>query len=213
MQQRKQTEIRQKEIVMAARKLIVSHGSENVTVRRIADQIGVSEGAIYKHFKSKKAILFLLVDDMESILNADIDQKITGQIGTLEKLENILIGHISGIEQRKGVTFQVIAEIVSMGDRDLNKKISEAINKYVQRIEMILADGVKSGIIRPDIDLEAAARLYFGMTQGIVNIWALNRYQFSLTSQYKPLWDLFLKSVMPASNLPVSSLSGLKDSP
>jgi AcrR family transcriptional regulator len=202
MQQRKQTAVRQKEIVMAARKLIVTYGSENVTVRKIAHEIGVSEGAIYKHFKSKKAILFLLVDDMENILNADIDQKITGRIGTLEKLENIIIGHISGIEQRKGVTFQVIAEIVSLGDRDLNKKITEAINKYLRRIELILADGVKSGIIRPDINLESAARLYFGMTQGIVNIWALNRYQFSLTSQYKPLWELFLKSVMQPETLP-----------
>jgi AcrR family transcriptional regulator len=62
MQQRKQTEVRQKEIGMTARKLIVTLGSDNVTVRKIAHEIGVSEGAIYKHFENKKDMLFLLVD-------------------------------------------------------------------------------------------------------------------------------------------------------
>jgi hypothetical protein len=56
--------------------------------------------------------------------------------------------------------------------------------------------------MRPVIDLESAARLYFGMTQRVVNIWAFNRYQFSLTTHWKPLWELFLKSVMQPEEPP-----------
>ena len=33
------------------------------------------------------------------------------------------MGHISSIEQRKGITFQVIAEIISYGDKALNKEV------------------------------------------------------------------------------------------
>jgi len=53
MQKRKETAVRQKEIISAARKLIVKYGSEHVTVKRMANEIGVSEAAIYRHFKSK----------------------------------------------------------------------------------------------------------------------------------------------------------------
>lgn len=195
MQVRKDTLIRQKEIVSAARKLIVKYGSEHVTVRRIAKEIGVSEGAIYKHFKSKRDVLSFLVDDIENTLIGDIDNSYRGEIGSLEILERIVLEHISAIEQRKGVAFQVIAEIISLGDKKLNKKIYDVINKYTSRIKDILAEGVKDGVIRTDIDLGAASKMFFSMTQGLVNIWALSQYSFNLATEYRSSWSIFLNAV------------------
>jgi AcrR family transcriptional regulator len=195
MQIRKDTLVRQKEIVSAARKLIVKNGSEHVTVRRLAQEIGVSEGAIYKHFKSKREILSFLIDDIETTLIGDINNNVSDGINTLQILEKIVIDHVSAIEQRRGVTFQVIAEIISLGDRKLNKKISVVINKYLNRIKELLADGIKTGVIRPDIGLDAAAHLFFSMTQGLVSIWTLSQFNFNLVSEYKPVWKIFLKAV------------------
>jgi AcrR family transcriptional regulator len=195
MQKRKTTEVRQKEIVAAARKLIVKYGSEHITVKRMAKEIGVTEGTIYRHFKSKRDILSFLVDDIENTLMEDIDIKSTGEIGSVTLLEKIVADHISFIQQRKGVTFQVIAEIISLGDKKLNKKIYEVINKYIDGIRVIISEGIKAGVLRNDIDPTAAARLFFGMTQGIVNIWSLSQYSFDLQEQYKPLMDTFMKAV------------------
>ena len=196
MQTRKDTLVRQKEIVLAARKLIVKYGSENVTVRKIAKEIGVTEGAIYKHFKSKRDILSLLIDDIENTLISDIDVGCLREINELQVLETILIEHISAIEQRKGVTFQVIAEIISLGDKKLNNKVYLIIQKYIGSIKAILRKGTKAGVIRSDIDLDAAAQMFFSMTQGLVSIWALSHYNFDLVSEYKPAWQIYLKAVV-----------------
>ncbi len=195
MQIRKDTQLRQKEIIDAARKLIVKYGSENITVKKIAKEIGVTDGALYRHFKSKREILSFLADDIENTLISDIDSQNTGDINSIETLEKILLAHISAIEQRKGVTFQVIAEIVSLGDKKLNKKVSGTIIKYTERIQAILNNGKEKGIIKPDLDTDAAAALFFSMIQGLVNIWSLAQYEFNLTSQYKTLWKIFLKSI------------------
>jgi AcrR family transcriptional regulator len=195
MQKRKTTEIRQKEIVSAARKLIVKYGSEHVTVKRMAKEIGVSEAAIYRHFKSKRSILSILVDDIESTLMEDIDGSSNGEIGSLMLLEKIGMNHISSIEQRKGVIFQVIAEIISLGDKKLNKKIYDVIIRYIGRIQGILSEGIKVGVIKVDTNPEAAAKLFFGMVQGMVNIWSLSQYNYNLQEEYKPLWDMFFKSL------------------
>ncbi len=197
MQRRKTTLIRQKEIVSAARKLIVKYGSEHVTVKRMAQEIGVTEGAIYRHFKSKRDVLSFLVDDIEQTLFADINKNYSGELNSLEILGKIIIDHISSIEQRKGVAFQVIDEIISLGDKKLNKKVYLVINKYIDRIKEILSEGVKSGLIRSDIDLDATAKLFFGMTQGLVNLWALSHYSFSLEDEFKPMWNIFLEAVSP----------------
>jgi AcrR family transcriptional regulator len=195
MQIRKDTLIRQKEIVSAARKLIVKYGSEHVTVRRMAQEIGVSEGAIYKHFKSKRDILSFLIEDVENALIGDIDHSVSKEPNILNVLEDIVIYHVSSIEQRKGVTFQVIAEIISLGDKKLNKKIYLVINKYIDRIKELLSDGIKNGAIKPDLDLNATARLFFSLIQGLVSLWALSQYNFNLISEYKSTWNVFLEAI------------------
>ncbi|MCR4392905.1 MAG: TetR/AcrR family transcriptional regulator [Dehalococcoidales bacterium] len=207
MQKRKETAVRQKEIISAARKLIVKYGSEHVTVKRMANEIGVSEAAIYRHFKSKNEILSFLIEDVEKTLIEDIETNYSGELNSLEILEKIILSHISAIEQRKGVTFQVIAEIISLGDKKLNKKVYDAITRYISRIREILVEGIKTGVIKPDIEPEAAARLFFGITQGLVNLWALSQYTFDLEQEYRAMWNIFLQAiaVKPAgqTSLPV----------
>lgn len=194
--QRETTQVRQKQIVSAARKLIVKYGSEHVTVRRMAKEIGVSEGAIYRHFKSKTDILYFLIDDIEETLIGDIDKNDNGQTNSIETLQNVIKDHISGIEQRKGVSFQVIAEIISLGDKKLNKRISEVIDNYINRIKQILVAGVQESLVRADIDPESTALLFFSMIQGMVNVWALSQYKFNLQERYQSIWNIYYLAIV-----------------
>jgi AcrR family transcriptional regulator len=194
--QRESTQVRQKQIVSAARRLIVKYGSEHVTVRRVAKEIGVSEGAIYRHFRSKSDVLSFLVDDIEETLIGDIVKNDDQASATLTVLEKIMIDHISSIQQRKGVSFQVIAEIISLGDKKLNKKVFGVIEKYIERIKGILEAGIEKGFIRQDADLDSAALLFFSMTQGLVNLWALSHYEFDLQAKYKSLWSVYCQAVL-----------------
>lgn len=191
---RETTEVRRKQIVAAARKLIVKHGSEHVTVRRIAGEIKVSEGDIYRHFSSKTDILSLMVDDIENTLVSDVKISQSLGLGPLETLDRI----VAGIQRRKGVSFQVIAEIISFGDKKLNRKAYEVIDNYILCIRDVLKQGVASGEIRSDIDLHSAATMFFGMTQGLVSMWALSGYSFDLKARFEAGFALFRLSVATA---------------
>ncbi|MBM4270990.1 MAG: TetR/AcrR family transcriptional regulator [Deltaproteobacteria bacterium] len=199
---KKRTEVRQQQIVEAARKLIIKFGSEHLTVRKIAKEVGISEAAIYRHFKSKKEILFFLADHIEHSLFEGIDRaaKINGT--SLETIDNILKNHLSLIEQKKGTFFQVVAEIISFGDKKLNRKVTESINSYIGHLKSLLSDGIEAGLVKKDIDLEATATLLFGMIQGLVNIWALGNYAFDLTEKYESLWKVFREAVIVEQGSP-----------
>lgn len=190
------TAIRRSQIVSAARKLIIKHGSEHLTVRRIAKEVGISEAAIYRHFKSKKDILFLLADHVRDNLLGDITQAKTSSRSSLDALDIVLRSHLSAIEERKGISFQVIAEIVSLGDKSLNKRVADAIDEYVSRLGDILAQGVELGELRGDLDSKAASILLFGIIQGLVNIWTLRNYGFDPLAVYERLWPVFREGVI-----------------
>ena len=190
------TSVRQRQIVDAARKVIIKYGSEHVTVRKIAEETGVSEGAIYRHFKSKRDILSLMIFDVESALLADFKSLPIDGPMTLDTLETTVSSHMASVARRKGISFQVIAEIVSFGDKGLNHQVFAVINSYTNRIEDILSQGAKSGIIRQDIDLKAASLLFFSMMQGLVNSWALSQYGFDLEEKYASLWKIFREAIL-----------------
>ncbi|MBU1180766.1 MAG: TetR/AcrR family transcriptional regulator [Proteobacteria bacterium] len=195
-QARKSTEIRKREIIEAARKLIYKKGSEHVTVNNIAKEVKISEAAIYRHFRNKKEILSFLARHITESLVQDIDSAARSALSSPDNIGGILRSHLSKIEQKRGVSFQVIAEIISFGDKKLNKQVYDDIQNYLQRFRELLDNGIKAGLIREDIDSEATALLLFVMIQGLVNTWALSNYSFDLTERYDTLWDIFRRMVI-----------------
>ena len=197
VKKRKSTEIRQQQIVDAAGRLIFKYGSEHLTVKRIAAEVGISEAAIYRHFKSKRSILSFLLNYIEESLLRDISPETVGvEPMSLDTIEKIIGTHFSKIGMRKGISFQVIAEIISLGDRKLNKQASQTIDKYISRLEELLTEGVRDGAVRQDIDLDAAATLLFALIQGLVNIWSLSDSSFKLIEKYTSLWKIYREAVV-----------------
>ena len=185
------THVRQKQIIEAARKLIFKHGSEHVTVRRIAHEVGISEAAIYRHFTSKNSILSFLADYIGDLLLSYVTESREVGGNSLEQLNAILKKQISAVEQKRGISFQVIAEIISLGDKKLNRKVLENIEKYLGNIRDLIAEGIRSGEIRKDIEPEMAAVTLFGVIQGLVNVWTLSNRNFNILSRYESLWAMY----------------------
>jgi AcrR family transcriptional regulator len=183
---------RQQQIINAARKLIFKYGSGHLTIRNIAKEVGISEAAIYRHFPSKKSIMSLMADHIADNLLGDINKARVAANSRLETLDLTMRNHFSAIEQRRGLSFQVIAEIITMGDKQLHKKVAEIIDNYINTLQDLLSQGVISGEIRGDVDLHAAAQLLFGMILGLGNIWTLKNRTFNLDERYAELWKLFL---------------------
>jgi AcrR family transcriptional regulator len=196
VQKRETTQVRQQQIIDAAAILIFKYGSEHLTVKRIAAEVGITEAAIYRHFKSKKSILSFLLSHIEEVLLKDISPgTVANEAVTLEIIEKIIRTHFSRIGKRKGISFQVIAEIISLGDRTLNKQASRTIDKYISRLKELLTEGVRDGAVRQDLDLDAAATLLFALIQGLVNIWSLSTGSFNLIEKYTSLWEVYREAV------------------
>ena len=54
--------LRRAEILEAAERIFVAEGYEGATIRRIADEVGVSSTALYMHFQDKACILHEIVE-------------------------------------------------------------------------------------------------------------------------------------------------------
>ena len=188
--------IRRQQIIEAARKLIASRGSEYVTIKGIAGEVGISEAAIYRHFNHKRDVFCLLIDSIGDKLVTEV-RETENQQEVNKKLYFVLQKHISEIEQQRGIAFQVIVEVISLGDKGLNSKTFDILHKYINELKILLDDGVEKREFRQDLDTQSAATLLFSMIQGLVNLWYLSEYDFNLKSNYETLWKTFCKVISP----------------
>lgn len=201
VQKRKSTGARKTQIIAAARKLIIRKGSEHLTVRAIAKEVEITEAAIYRHFKSKREILLFLMNHIMDTMLKEVETREAADPQALKSLYDVMAEHLTEIEQRRGMSFHVIAEIISLGDKKLNRDVYQKLQLYIDRLKGLLLEGVRQEEIRADIDPASAALLLFGMIQGLVNYWALSNCSFDLGRNFASLWDVYSKAIIkPASS-------------
>src|SRR5262245_31840128 len=86
--ERERHEMRQR-IIDAARRLFVTEGYERTTIRRIAEEIEYTPGAIYSYFKDKDAILYALHQYGFEQLGRKMSEAVVGAADPLEQLARI----------------------------------------------------------------------------------------------------------------------------
>ena len=166
MRIRRPTDVRRREIIEAARVVITDHGMQALTIGSLARAVGVSEGAIYRHFRGKKRIIAGLIEDIDSRLNQRINLMDGDPDAGLKQLEQVLKDNAAP-SKVTGVSFMVIAEVLMNGDDELRRLMQTAIDRHLAMIEAQLSAGVQKGEVSTDIDLKAASLQFYGLIQAV----------------------------------------------
>ena len=192
---RQSTSERQLQIIEATQNLITSKGMEFVTIDAIAEKVGLTEGAIYKHFRSKREILTLLIDSIEqNLMETLVNSKQVGD-SSLDHLGRILVAHLNDVEDRRAVSFIIISDAIAFDGIFMSDRVSLMLNNYLDFIKNVVDEGIKDRSIRPDVDIGAAANTFLGMIQIVATLWSLDAYAESFKGLRTNMWNIYRKGV------------------
>ncbi len=85
---------RRAEILAAAERIFVEHGYEGATIRKIADEVGLSSTALYMHFADKGEILQEICRQAFSALMEHHVEVVTGPGGPARRLRRMLQAYV-----------------------------------------------------------------------------------------------------------------------
>ena len=190
---RRPTSVRRREIIEAARAVITEHGMQSLTIGNLARTVGVSEGAIYRHFSGKKRILAGLIEDIDLRLIERIDFIDGDPDSGLKRLEQVLHHNVAP-STLTGVSFFVIAEVLMNGDDELRALMQASIDKYLTMIEAQLTVGVQKGEVSSEVDLKAAALQFYGLIQAVNTLNHFGSEDLPVGDSRK-LWQIFNSGV------------------
>src|SRR3954453_15396793 len=108
---------RQEEILDRTFELVRESGLANLTMKKVADRMGFTEPALYRHFPNKQALILGLLGRLESLLLPTIEAAATQEgLPPVERLERIVVYHLGLILRTDGLPFLILAEASATGD-------------------------------------------------------------------------------------------------
>ncbi len=129
---------RKEEIVDRTFELVREHGFAGLRMRQIADKVGVTEGALYRHFPSKEAILLALVDRIEGRLLGPIRQIASrADLSPERKLEEILRHHLRTVIESRSLPILLISEASFSEFEELRARMRGLLSTYLGILESI----------------------------------------------------------------------------
>jgi AcrR family transcriptional regulator len=166
-----QSSERQKEIVAAVFNLISDQGIQELTIKKIAQAIGVSEPAIYRHFESKSDILSAVVDEIIARRDKTFAQ-VSGD-SAAATLASFFSVQAMLFEDMLPLSIMLFPEDLFRNDASLLSRIMDMMKETLSRIHGVLQAGMDEGAFRPDLDCDAATLMLVGGFRLLVSSWRL----------------------------------------
>ena len=157
------------QILEAAMKVFVKNGFSETRMDDIAENSGLSKGAIYHHYKSKKDLFLALIDFWEEyfffkiFFNKDVESK-----NSADLLRDMAKDMIETFKNRKYI---LLAELefwsLANHDEDVRAKTEALYIKLMKLIRTIISKGVSSNEFKK-LDVDVAALSVMTSLQGVI---------------------------------------------
>jgi AcrR family transcriptional regulator len=160
---RKTREERRTEIAAAALGIVGEYGVQGATMARIADVVGISGPALYKHFSGRAEILEAAMDLLLVRVVSWLDS--SKNPNALERLRELGHGHANTIAADYEGIVAPLFEFAAAGPRShLSGQLARRQRAALGRFVAIVEEGQAQGTIRPDIDVQVTAWSLMGLT-------------------------------------------------
>lgn len=187
---------RQIEIMEAATARIDKYGIQNLTIKTLAEDISLSEPALYRHFKSKNDILLSVLNYFITEMKHRIENiptnndKIAG-----DELRGIFNSQLQTFTNKPAVVSVIFAESIFHYNEGLTQKVSEIMDLMHQYVKANIEKGQKAGQYSKLINASTLTTIILGGIRMTVLKWKLSGHKSNLIKDGNTVLEGILKMI------------------
>ncbi len=154
---------RQNELLEHALALVRDGGFSALTTKRLAERVGFTEAAIYRHFPSKQALILGLMDRIGTMLLGPVGEIARDEgLPVAERLRRIVRHHTQIIREHRGLPILLLAEASVSNDEALIDRMRTIFRGYLSVLERLIRQGQAAGELVPSPSPDALALMLVG---------------------------------------------------
>lgn len=187
---------RQIEIMEAATKRIHQHGIQKLTIKNLAFDLNLSEAALYRHFKSKDEILFMLLNyfiiDMNKHVAAILNER---EKHPSEYLKKIFTTQLETFVKNPSIVSILFSEGIFQFNSELKEMVSGMMGKMHNYISGIISKGQNEGFYGKLLSAEHLATIIMGSMRMVVLKWKLSGHNSDIVQNGTIILNGLLKMI------------------
>ena len=148
--------------------LAAQQNPSEITTAAIAQQMGLTQGALFRHFPDKDAIWAAVMAWVAERLLDRIDHSAAGLASPLAAMQAMFMSHVEFVCEHPGVPRMLFGELQRATPTPAKRMVQTLLQHYRERLQCLIAAGIAAGELAPTLDTDAAASLFIGSVQGLV---------------------------------------------
>ena len=161
-----------------------------ITTSSLANAVGVSEAALYRHFASKAKMFEVLINYAEesifSLVNRILEQETDPTIRCY-KIINLIL---SFSEKNPGITRLLIGDILLGENERLHLRVTQFFERIELQIRQILREANLTNGPRPISNIDAAANQMLVYIEGKLSQFVISSFKNKPTEHLEIQWDV-----------------------
>ncbi len=179
---------RRQQILESLAEMLEANPGERITTARLAQQVGVSEAALYRHFPSKSKMFEGLIEFIEETLFSRIPIIVNEESKALKRCEKILSLLLTFAERNPGITRILTGDALAGETERLRTRVAQLFDRIETQLKQILREAEMREGLRPDLPIAVAANLLLAAAEGRISQFVRSEFKRSPTENWSSQW-------------------------
>lgn len=180
---RKTAQDRKAEIVAAAIDFAAELGPDRVTTQKLADAVGISQPAIFRHFPTKADIWLEVGKALTGKVAPTAEMKTIPDDDPLAMVQEIVVRHLKQIQRTPAIPAILFSRELHAKNEPLRCHFETVMRSRRAGLAQLIGQAGKSGHISTDADAGDVAALLLAIVQGTAMRWSLENRTFDLVAE------------------------------
>jgi len=168
-QKRLRSDQRKRQLVGITLNLIATQGLQGTSMAKVAKAAGITEMALYRHFRSRKELIQAALDEMITITSRFLESNEPDIKKRLRTISSAIYDSMMSDRMEPRLLFEFLR---APAKEHLKDQLQAQFQAMLLTIEALLQEGIRAGQFRADIDKTRIAWeiFAFGFTLNFVNV-------------------------------------------
>jgi TetR/AcrR family transcriptional regulator len=185
----RKTNRRQQILETLARELEIHPGSR-ITTASLAQAVGVSEAALYRHFASKAKMFEALIDFAEESVFGLINTIMSQEKNTINRCEKIVKLLLSFSEKNPGITRILLGDALVGENERLRLRVGQFFERIETQFKQVLREANLSNDTRTATTIDATANQLLVIIEGKMSRYARSEFEKKPTDYWDDQWQV-----------------------
>ena len=190
---------RRQQILEALALELENRPGARITTARLAEVVGVSEAALYRHFPSKAKMFEGLIEFAEESVFGLANRILAEEGDATRRCERILTMLLTFSDRNPGITRVLLGEALLGEHERLRARVSQFFDRFETQLKQVLREGELVSELGLRASVAAIANLLMAVVEGRMAQFSRSRFEHSPIESWDQQWQALQVGLFPGA--------------